>query len=131
MMGIWAAYLASGEITRVFTVPVTMTSVIANLRTGESALALEELINADDFYIIDDVLTARTPMVLIPSTLAVAVNAPFTVAGIPVGTHVAYRGGETVVTDGSITWASDEAGIFYFTFTLFPYRKEVLIVSVN
>lgn len=82
-------------------------------------------------YVLNGALEPRPSFqILGPSSGVVSTDVVFT--NIPEGATITHPGGEVVMDSSEeLEWQTTVAGVYQFTFELFPYKTEVLTVEIS
>jgi hypothetical protein len=126
-------YDAGGVITKRMNVP-SLADAQANKLTHEQILETDQLINNVTDYYVDinsQEVVERLEMTLGYGPLEIEVDEEFMISGIPAGARLVHPGGEEIIEEGGVIWASETPGRFPLRIVRFPYKTEVLYVQVN
>ena len=121
--------IATGEITSTGYCPDY--DLMLKPGVGEAVDLVDPDVKDDMHYYDGSEYILRPLFGFIVPPLTIAVDATFTVTGIPAGTTVHYAGGAEAVDDGILEWSSMAEGVFHFRVENFPYMTETFNVTVT
>ena len=121
-----------GAILRVVTCPDSM--ALMQVKEGEFRLASQESVNADDSWVSDGVLTAKSSFPFLPNHIEIVANLEDTavISNVPAGSVINWFDGVTEISDGAdIEFSVDLPGKYWLSISSTPYLiKEIIIEAI-